>query len=169
MSIRYSLNYIAICSSRKAVEVQRTSTNILDEACHLSATQTVIGLWRTGKDDPEMAELWNECQDEIIGIFQTAVEQEKEWADYLFKDGSMMGLNKAILEQYIEYITNIRMNALGLPILFPNVKSNPISWINAWTSSDNVQVAPQETEMSSYLIGQVNAEIKQDDLAGFTL
>lgn len=140
-----------------------------DEACHLSATQTVIGLWRTGKDDPEMAELWTECQDEIIGIFQTAVEQEKEWADYLFKDGSMLGLNKAILTQYIEYITNVRMNALGLPILFPDVKSNPISWINAWTSSDNVQVAPQETEMSSYLIGQVDAEIQQDDLAGFDL
>lgn len=140
-----------------------------DEACHLSATQTVIGLWRTGQDDPEMAELWNECQEEIVSIFQTAVEQEKEWADYLFKDGSMLGLNKAILTQYIEYITNVRMNALGLPLLFPNVTSNPISWINAWTSSDNVQVAPQETEMSSYLIGQVDAEIKQDDLSGFDL
>lgn len=140
-----------------------------DEACHLSATQTVIGLWRTGKDDPEMAELWNEYQEEIISIFQAAVEQEKEWADYLFKDGSMLGLNKAILTQYIEYITNVRMNALGLPLLFPDVKSNPISWINAWTSSDNVQVAPQEVEISSYLIGQVDAEIKHDDLADFDL
>lgn len=140
-----------------------------DEACHLSATQNIIGLWRTGQDDPEMAELWVECQDEIIGIFQTAVEQEKEWADYLFKDGSMLGLNKAILTQYIEYITNIRMNALGLPLLFPNVKNNPISWVNTWTSSDNVQVAPQEVEISSYLIGQVDAEIKHDDLADFDL
>lgn len=140
-----------------------------DEACHLSATQNIIGLWRTGQDDPEMAELWVECQDEIIGIFQTAVEQEKEWADYLFKDGSMLGLNKAILTQYIEYITNIRMNALGLPLLFPNAKNNPISWVNTWTSSDNVQVAPQEVEISSYLIGQVDAEIKHDDLADFDL
>lgn len=140
-----------------------------DEACHLSATQTIINLWRSGKDDLLMAELWESNQEEIIGIFKIAAEQEKEWADYLFKDGSMLGLNKEILCQYVEFITNQRMQAVGLPLLFPDSKSNPISWINTWLSSDNVQVAPQETEMSSYLIGQIDAEVKTDDLADFDL
>ena len=98
-----------------------------------------------------------------------AAEQEKEWASYLFKDGSMIGLNKDILCQYVEYITNHRMLAVGLPVAFPKATQNPIPWINAWLSSDNVQVAPQEVEISSYLIGQIDAEVKTEDLEGFEL
>ena len=71
-----------------------------------------------------------------------AAQQEKEWAEYLFRDGSMIGLNKDILCQYVEYITNIRMQAVGLGLPF-ETRSNPIPWINAWLVSDNVQVAPQ--------------------------
>ena len=140
-----------------------------DEALHLSVTQTVLNYWRTGEDDPEMAEIWVENKDEIVKIFETAVEQEKEWADYLFKDGSMLGLNKDILNNYVEFITNQRMRAIGLDMPFPKSTQNPISWINAWLSSDNVQVAPQEVEISSYLIGQVDASVDASDLAGFDL
>lgn len=140
-----------------------------DEALHLSVTQTILNYWRTGEDDPEMAEIWIENKDEIVKIFETAVEQEKEWADYLFKDGSMLGLNKDILNNYVEFITNQRMRAIGLDMLFPKSTQNPISWINAWLSSDNVQVAPQEVEISSYLIGQVDASVDSKDLADFDL
>ena len=140
-----------------------------DEACHLTVTQTILNYWRMGDDDPEMAELWVENQEEIVKIFETAAAQEKEWADYLFKDGSMLGLNKEILNNYVEFITNQRMRAIGLDMLFPNATQNPISWINAWLSSDNVQVAPQEVEISSYLIGQIDAEVDTEDLAGFSL
>lgn len=140
-----------------------------DEAVHLSATQFILNTWQTGEDDPDMLELWFECQEEIIDIFKVAVEQEKEWADYLFKDGSMLGLNKEILCKYVEYITNIRMQAVNLPILFPKSTQNPITWINAWTSSDNVQVAPQEVEISAYLIGQIDAEIDSVDLANMEI
>ena len=95
-------------------------------------------------------------------------EQEKEWADYLFKDGSMIGLNRDILVQYVEYITNIRMQAVGLPLPF-GARSNPIPWINAWLVSDNVQVAPQEVEVSSYLVGQIDSKVDTKDFDDFDL
>ncbi len=140
-----------------------------DEALHLTGTQHIINLMRSGEDDPELAEIAKECEEIAFDIFKDAAIQEKEWADYLFKDGSMIGLNKDILSQYIEYITNLRMTAVGLPVAFPEATQNPIPWINAWLSSDNVQVAPQEVEVSSYLVGQIDAEVDADDLGDFEL
>lgn len=140
-----------------------------DEALHLTSTQHMLNLMRAGADDPEMAEIANELQDECFNLFKKAAEQEKEWAAYLFKDGSMIGLNKEILAQYVEYITNLRMQAVGLPAGFEGATQNPIPWINAWLSSDNVQVAPQEVEISSYLIGQIDSEVNADDLGDFEL
>lgn len=140
-----------------------------DESLHLTSTQHMLNIMAKGADDPDMGQIAIECQDEAIEIFAHAVRQEKDWAEYLFKDGSMIGLNKDILCQYIEYITNIRMAAVNLPLLFPNAKSNPIPWISTWLSSDNVQVAPQETEISSYLVGQVDADMSDADFDDFEL
>lgn len=140
-----------------------------DEALHLTSTQHMINLMRSGEDDAEMAEIAAECEQEAFNIFKSAAIQEKQWADYLFKDGSMIGLNKDILGQYVEYITNLRMTAVGLPQAFPAMTQNPIPWINAWLSSDNVQVAPQEVEVSSYLVGQIDAKVDADDLGDFEL
>lgn len=140
-----------------------------DEALHLTGTQHMLNLMRNGRDDHEMVEIAAECYEESIEIFRKAAEQEKEWAGYLFKDGSMIGLNKDILCQYIEYITNLRMETVGLPAAFPNSKSNPIPWINTWLSSDNVQVAPQETEISSYLVGQIDSDLSDSDFDDFEL
>lgn len=139
-----------------------------DEALHLTGTQHIINLMRSGRDDPEMAEIAAECEAECFNLFLEAAEQEKRWAEYLFKDGSMIGLNKDILCQYVEYITNIRMQAVGLIMPFPS-RSNPIPWINSWLVSDNVQVAPQEVEVSSYLVGQIDSEVSDEDLGGFEL
>jgi len=139
-----------------------------DEALHLTGTQHIINLMRAGSDDPEMAEIAKECQNDCFELFKKAAEQEKEWATYLFRDGSMIGLNEEILCQYIEYITNIRMQAVGLDLPF-KTRSNPIPWINAWLSSDNVQVAPQEVEVSSYLVGQIDAKVDQKDFRDFEL
>ncbi|CAM3696797.1 class Ia ribonucleoside-diphosphate reductase subunit beta [Xenorhabdus thuongxuanensis] len=139
-----------------------------DEALHLTGTQHMLNLLRSGQDDPEMAEIAKECEQECYDLFVQAAEQEKEWADYLFKDGSMIGLNKDILCQYVEYITNIRMQAVGLKLPF-ETRSNPIPWINSWLVSDNVQVAPQEVEVSSYLVGQIDSEVNTEDLSGFEL
>ena len=140
-----------------------------DEALHLSATQHIINIWSSGQDDPEMQELWFELYGDVSDIFYTAVQQEKAWAQYLFKDGSMVGLNANILGTYVEYIANNRLQAIGLPIIFNESKQNPIPWINAWLSSDNVQVAPQEVEISSYLIGQIDAKVDTGDLGNFEL
>lgn len=139
-----------------------------DEALHLTGTQHMLNLLRSGQDDPEMAEIAAECEQECYNLFVQAAEQEKEWADYLFSEGSMIGLNKDILCQYVEYITNIRMQAVGLKLPF-EARSNPIPWINAWLVSDNVQVAPQEVEVSSYLVGQIDSEVNTDDLSDFEL
>lgn len=139
-----------------------------DEALHLTGTQHILNLMRSGEDDPEMADIAKKCHQECVNLFVQAAEQEKEWAKYLFRDGSMIGLNKEILCQYIEYITNIRMHAVGLDLPF-KTRSNPIPWINAWLVSDNVQVAPQEVEVSSYLVGQIDAEINTNDLKDFKL
>lgn len=140
-----------------------------DEALHLTGTQHILNLLRTGQDDPEMAEIAKECEQECFDIFRDAAEQEKEWAEYLFKDGSMIGLNKDILCQYVEYITNLRMKAVGLEQAYPGATQNPIPWINSWLSSDNVQVAPQEAEISSYLVGQIDNDVSADDLGDFEL
>lgn len=140
-----------------------------DEALHLNGTQNMINLLRNGMDDFSFMLIAEELKDECFALFKDAAEQEKEWAEYLFKDGSMIGLNKEILCQYVEYITNVRMTAVGLPQAYPESTSNPIPWINAWLSSDNVQVAPQEAEISSYLVGQIDNNIANDDFKTFKL
>jgi len=140
-----------------------------DEALHLTGTQHMLQIMAKGKDDPEFAEIAAECHDDVIKIFAEAAQQEKDWAEYLFKDGSMIGLNKDILCQYVEYITNQRISALGFEQIFPTIKNNPLPWINAWLNSDNVQVAPQEAEISSYLVGAIDSEVNTDDLGDFDL
>ncbi|MGY4675686.1 class Ia ribonucleoside-diphosphate reductase subunit beta [Ursidibacter arcticus] len=139
-----------------------------DEALHLTGTQHILNLMAYGKDDDDFMQIAQECREQSFQLFMDVVQQEKEWAKYLFKDGSMMGLNETILCQYVEYIANIRMNAIGLGTPFPT-KSNPIPWINAWLVSDNVQVAPQEVEVSSYLVGQIDANINVEDFDDFKL
>ena len=139
-----------------------------DEALHLTGTQQMLNNLRNGSEGELWKQVANECQQESVEIFQRAVQQEIDWAEYLFKDGSMIGLNKTILTEYIKFISGQRMQAVGLPDLY-RIKQNPIPWINSWLSSDNVQVAPQEVEISSYLVGQIDAELNEDDLSDFEL
>lgn len=139
-----------------------------DEALHMMGTQAMINILASGADDPEMVEIAEECKDFCIRMFAEAAQQEKDWAKYLFSKGSMIGLNADILSQYVEYITNIRMKAVGLEPIFES-RSNPIPWMNSWLISDNVQVAPQEVEISSYLVGQIDSSVDTEELGGFEL
>ncbi|WP_372737154.1 class Ia ribonucleoside-diphosphate reductase subunit beta [Neptunomonas sp.] len=139
-----------------------------DEALHLTGTQHMLNILASGADDPEFKEIAIECREEAIAIFAEAAQQEKEWSTYLFRDGSMIGLNAKILSDYVEYITNVRMRALGFADLFPATQ-NPLPWMNAWLSSDNVQVAPQESEISSYLVGQIDNQVDDSDFDDFDL
>lgn len=140
-----------------------------DESLHLTVTQHIINILKTGQEGELWKEVTEECEAETYEIFKTVVDQEKEWCKYLFKDGSMIGLNEVILNHYLEYVANMRMKAIGMEPFFPEVKHNPIPWINAWLTSDNVQVAPQEVEISSYLTSQVDSNVSKDDLDGIEL
>lgn len=133
-----------------------------DEALHLTGTQYMLNLMGSGKDDPDMQKIAQESESEVIDMFKEACNQEKEWAEYLFRDGSMIGLNAEILKQYLEYITNIRMSAVGLKPLFKE-RANPLPWINHWLDSDGVQVAPQETEITAYLVSAIDNNIESGD------
>ena len=139
-----------------------------DENLHLVSTQQILNLWQYGKDDPEMKEIAEELRDEALAIFMKAVEQEKQWAHYLFRNGSMIGLNEEMLCQYVEYIANMRMEAIGFDAPFKQ-RSNPLPWMNKYLVSDNVQVAPQEAEITSYLVGQIDSEVSAADLGDFEL
>ncbi|WP_415890481.1 class Ia ribonucleoside-diphosphate reductase subunit beta [Neptuniibacter sp. SY11_33] len=139
-----------------------------DEALHLTGTQHMLNIMASGADDPVFKEIAKECEPEVYAIFKEAAQQEKDWAEYLFREGSMIGLNAQILSDYVEYITNVRMKALNLEEIFPS-RQNPLPWMNAWLISDNVQVAPQEAEISSYLVGQIDNEVDEGDFDGFDL
>ena len=140
-----------------------------DEALHLNGTQHIINLFKFSNDDYEMNDIAEELEDQARQIFIDAANEEKAWAKYLFSKGSMIGLNADILCQYVEYITSQRMQAIGLDSAFPQAVSNPLPWINSWLSSDNVQVAPQEAEISSYMVGAIDSNLDQEDFEDFEL
>ncbi len=139
-----------------------------DEALHLAGTQHMLNLMGNGQDDLDMVAIAESCKDEVVEIFREAAEQEREWAKYLFKDGSMIGLNAEILSDYVDYITNVRLRGLGFDEIF-DIRSNPLPWMNAWLVSDNVQVAPQEAEISSYLVGAIDSNMDDADFDDFDL
>ncbi len=139
-----------------------------DEALHLTGTQHMLNLMARGHDDPDMAEIAAEERDNVRQIFIDAAEQEKEWAAYLFKDGSMIGLNTDILAQYVQHITDQRLAAIDLEPAFGSPK-NPLPWMDAWLQSDQVQVAPQETEISTYLVGALQSDVDTGALEDFEL
>jgi ribonucleoside-diphosphate reductase beta chain len=140
-----------------------------DEAQHLNITQKILTKWSNG-DDPEMQQIAREETDYIYKMFDTAVNEEKRWAEYLFKDGSMIGLNDRLLFQYVEWIANRRMRAIGLkPIYDIPSNNNPLPWTSHWLDSKGVQVAPQEVQITSYIVGGINQDMKSDTFAGFKL
>ena len=141
-----------------------------DEAQHLALSTHILKLWAQGKDDPEMAQIAKECKEEVHDMWRECVAEEKAWAEYLFKDGSMIGLNATLLNQYVEYIANRRLKALGYNAIFDApVNTNPLPWTQHWLSSSGLQVAPQETEVESYIIGGIKQDVDTDSLKGFSL
>jgi ribonucleoside-diphosphate reductase beta chain len=138
-----------------------------DENLHLGSTQLMLRTLKN-KDDPDFAKIAEETKDECIKMFVDAVDQEKAWANYLFKDGSMIGLNAALLSDYIEYICTRRMKHVDLESPY-NVKNNPLPWTQKWISGAEVQVAPQETEITSYVSGGTKQDVSDETFKGFSL
>jgi ribonucleoside-diphosphate reductase beta chain len=138
-----------------------------DENVHLGSTQQILKL--LPQDDPDFVKISKECEQDVIQMFVEAVDQEKQWAQYLFKDGSMIGLNSKLLEDYIEWIANKRMTAIGISSPYKVPRANPLPWTQKWISGAEVQVAPQETEISSYVIGGTKQDVSKDTFKGFSL
>jgi len=141
-----------------------------DESQHLVITQQILKNWNEGKDDPEMKEIAEEEQETVTNMFRTCVDEEKAWADYLFRNGSMIGLNERLLHNYVEWIANRRMKAIGLkPIYDQPLRNNPLPWTEHWLNSKGQQNAPQETEIESYVVGGIKQDVTEDTFAGFSL
>jgi ribonucleoside-diphosphate reductase beta chain len=138
-----------------------------DENVHLASTQTLIKL--LPKDDPDFAKIAKETEQECIEMFMEAVEQEKAWAEYLFKDGSMIGLNAELLSKYVDWIAHKRIQAAGLSSPIKIDSMNPLPWTQKWIAGSDVQVAPQETEISSYIIGGTKQDVEKNTFSGFKL
>jgi ribonucleoside-diphosphate reductase beta chain len=138
-----------------------------DENVHLASTQQLLKL--LPQDDKDFEKIASECEGQVLEMFMDAVRQEKDWAEYLFKDGSMIGLNAELLKQYVEWIAARRMRAVGLTAPYSTSASNPLPWTQKWISGGEVQVAPQETEITSYVIGGTKQDVTEDTFKGFSL
>jgi len=140
-----------------------------DESQHLAITTHIIKNWMNG-DDKEMKPLIKECKDDVIKMWKKCVEEEKAWCNYLFKDGSIIGLNERLLSRYVEWIANKRLRALNLdPIYDVPANQNPLPWTTHWLSSKGLQVAPQETEVESYIVGGIKQDVEKDQFSKFKL
>ena len=171
--IRFYVSFACSCAFGE-LKLMEGSAKIIsliarDENQHLAITQTILKNWRNG-DDPDMVEIAKEEEPWLINTFERTVDEEKRWAEYLFKDGSMIGLNDKLLHQYVEWIANKRMKIVGLkPIYDIPLKNNPLPWTQHWISSKGLQVAPQETEVESYIVGGIKQDVKKDTFSGFKL
>ena len=140
-----------------------------DESQHMTVSQNILNKWKLG-DDPEMVTIAQEEEQNVYNMFKESVEEEKSWAEYLFKDGSIIGLNEKLLQNYVEWTANRMLKSIGLkPIYDIPMANNPLPWTQHWLSSKGMQVAPQETEVESYLIGSIKQDVKKDTFAGFQL
>ncbi|EKO1140364.1 ribonucleotide-diphosphate reductase subunit beta [Shigella sonnei] len=138
-----------------------------DEALHCEGTERMIRFMRTGREGLLWKEIAADEENVIYDTMKSVAEQEMNWADYLFKDGSMIGLNADILKTYVKYRTNLAMNRLGLKALFPEVTTDPLVWMNKWLLTDTLQIAPQEAEQSTYLVGQIDSTVDKASLSQF--
>jgi len=163
--------YVSFACSWAFAEVKKMEGNAKiikliarDENVHLASTQQLLKL--LPKEDPDFARIAEESKQECIDMFNAVIAQEKHWARYLFRDGSILGLNEALLNEYTDHIGAKRMNAIGLP---SKTIPNPLPWTQRWIAGSDVQVAPQETEIVSYQIGEVKQDIDENSFKGFSL
>lgn len=165
--------YVSFACSWAFAETKRMEGNAKiikficrDENLHLASTQALLKI--LPKDDPDFARIAEETREDSIKLFRDAVDQEKQWAQYLFSGGSMIGLNYQVLADYVEWIANKRMTAAGLPTLY-KTGANPLPWTQKWIAGSDVQVAPQEVELSSYTIGATKQDVDDKTFSGFSL
>ena len=141
-----------------------------DEAQHLAVSQHILKCYQNHENDKIMNKVMKDCESEVYEMYEDAVLQEKEWAEFLFKDGSMIGLSVPLLSNYSEYIANKRLRMIGLkPIYDISSANNPLPWTRHWFNSRGLQNAPQETEIESYVIGGIKQDVTDDTFTDFKL
>jgi ribonucleoside-diphosphate reductase beta chain len=141
-----------------------------DESQHLAVSQHILKAYKNQENDPIMNKVMKDCEPEVYAMYEDAVEQEKEWAEYLFQHGSMIGLSTQLLGNYVEFIANKRLRALGLkPIYDISSTNNPLPWTQHWFNSRGLQNAPQETEIESYVIGGIKQDVDDSTFEDFKL
>ena len=138
-----------------------------DENTHLASTQQMLKI--LPQDDRDFIKIKKDCEEEVLQIFKDVVQQEQDWAEYLFKDGSMIGLNAELLKQYVEWIATKRLRAIGMTSPYNTPAANPLPWTQKWIAGGSVQVAPQETEISSYIVGGVKKDVSENTFKGISL
>jgi ribonucleoside-diphosphate reductase beta chain len=165
--------YVSFACSWAFAEVKKMEGNAKiikliarDENVHLAATQQLLKI--LPQEDPDFVKIANETREECFNMFKSVIDQEKAWAKYLFKDGSMIGLNEQLLCDYIDWIANKRMVSIGINKTI-KTGANPLPWTQKWISGSEVQVAPQETEITSYLSGGINKDVNENTFSGFKL
>ena len=141
-----------------------------DESQHLAITQHIIKNYQKFEKDKLMTKVMKDCEKEVYELYEEAVKTEKDWAEFLFKEGSIIGLSTTVLGNYIEFICNRRLRAIGLkPIYDIPSTNNPLPWTQHWFTSRGLQNAPQETEIESYVIGGIKQDVEDDTFDGFKL
>jgi len=171
--VRFYVSFACTWGFSEALGLMNKSAKIIkmicrDENLHLAVTSTIIKKFLDGSEGELIKRVANDCKEEVYNMYSIAVEQEKEWADYLFKDGSIIGLNAEILKDYVEYIADRRLKGIGLEPMFKQT-SNPLPWTEHWIGSKETQVAPQEEEITSYLVGGIKNDLGDDSFAGLSL
>ncbi|ANA49567.1 ribonucleotide reductase class Ia beta subunit [Salmonella phage vB_SnwM_CGG4-1] len=172
-AIRFYVSFACTFNFHKNMEIMEGNSKIMkfiarDEQLHLKGTQYIIRQLQQGTDGDEWVQIARECEQEAVDIFMEINRQEKEWAIHLFKDGGLPGLNVKILHDFVDYLTVSRMRSCGLPCPIVDAPArHPIPWIREYLNSDAVQSAPQEVEISSYLVAQIDNDVDDNVVIGF--
>ena len=139
-----------------------------DEALHFATTQNLIKILKE-EDKEGFTSIVKKSEDKIYAFYEQAAKNEISWAEYLFKDGPLLGLNAEVLGGYAKWLCDARLRSLGYKKVF-NQKDNPIAgWLDSYLDSSKVQVAPQGTEISTYKIGARKTDISDDDFGDLKL
>lgn len=171
--VRFYVSFACTWNFAESMKVMDKSAKILklicrDENVHLAITTFIMKKFADGSEGSMMQDIARECEPDVYQMYDDAVTQEKEWAKYLFSEGSVIGLNSQILGEFVEYIANKRMRTIGLKGPYPQT-SNPLPWTDSWIGSKDTQVAPQEEEITSYTVGGINNNVDKSLLSGFKL
>lgn len=164
-AIRFFVSFINTFNFFETQKVMEGNSKIMtfiarDENLHHQGTRYMIKRLQSGEEGHEWIKIAEECRDEATDIFLATNSQEKEWCTYVYKDGAPQGLSVGLVSDYIDYATVPRMNELGLDsssIVAP--KRNPFPWLTKFLKSNTVQAAPQEVEIGSYLVSQIDNDI----------